>query len=71
MSIGVMRNVLAARTFARALIYIVGGPQDIAYANGMDDFKRIAHVPVAVANLPVGHGGTFNEPNGGAAASWP
>jgi hypothetical protein len=35
----------------------------------MDDFKRISHVPVAVANLPVGHGGTFNEPNGGAAAS--
>jgi hypothetical protein len=26
-------------------------------------------VPVAVANLPVGHGGTFLEPNGGAAAS--
>jgi hypothetical protein len=50
-------------------IYILGGPKDIAYDNGMDDFKRIAHVPVAVANLPVGHGGTFNEPNGGAAAS--
>jgi hypothetical protein len=26
-------------------------------------------VPAAIANLPVGHGGTFNEPNGGAAAS--
>jgi hypothetical protein len=26
-------------------------------------------VRVAVANLPVGHGGTFQEPNGGAAAS--
>ena len=26
-------------------------------------------MPVAVANLPVGHGGTFQEPNGGAAAS--
>ena len=50
-------------------IYILGGPKDIAFDNGMDDFKRIAHVPVAVANLPVGHGGTFNEPNGGAAAS--
>ena len=50
-------------------IYILGGPKDIAYANGMDDFGRIAHVPVAVANLPVGHGGTFMEPDGGAAAS--
>lgn len=26
-------------------------------------------MPVAVANLPVGHGGTYFEPNGGAAAS--
>ena len=50
-------------------IYILGGPPDFAYANGLDDFNRIAHVPVAVANLPVGHGGTFNQPNGGAAAS--
>jgi hypothetical protein len=51
------------------VIYILGGPKDIAYENGMDDFRRITHVPVAVASLPVGHGGTFNEPNGGAAAS--
>jgi dienelactone hydrolase len=51
------------------VIYILGGTADIAYLNGMDDYKRIAHVPAAVANLPVGHGGTFQEPNGGAAAS--
>jgi dienelactone hydrolase len=51
------------------VIYILGGPPDIAYANGMDDFERIAHVPAVVANLPVGHGGTFQEPHGGAAAS--
>ena len=57
------------QTLRTPLIYIEGGPKDIAYENGMDDFKRIAHVPVAIANLPVGHGGTFNEPNGGAAAS--
>jgi hypothetical protein len=50
-------------------IYILGGPTDIAYANGMDDFRRIRDVPVAVANLPVGHGGTFMQPNGGEAAS--
>ena len=57
------------QTLHTPAIYILGGPKDIAYENGMDDFKRIAHVPVAVANLPVGHGGTYNEPNGGAAAS--
>ena len=59
----------ALSTIHTPVIYILGGPTDIAYANGMDDFNRIAHVPVAVANLPVGHGGTFNQPNGGAAAS--
>ena len=57
------------QTLHTPAIYILGGPTDIAYANGMDDFNRLAHVPVAVANLPVGHGGTFNQPNGGAAAS--
>jgi len=57
------------QTLRTPVIYIQGGPTDIAYANGMDDFTRITHVPVAIANLPVGHGGTFNEPNGGAAAS--
>jgi len=57
------------QTLHTPVIYIQGGPTDIAYANGMDDFTRITHVPAAIANLPVGHGGTFNEPNGGAAAS--
>jgi len=63
----VRKDVL--QTLHTPVIYILGGPTDIAYANGMDDFNRIAQVPVAVANLPVGHGGTFNQPNGGAAAS--
>ena len=57
------------QTLHTPVIYIEGGPTDIAYENGMDDFKQISHVPAAIANLPVGHGGTFNEPNGGAAAS--
>ena len=57
------------QTLHTPVIYIEGGPKDTAYENGMDDFKRITHVPVAMANLQVGHGGTFNEPNGGAAAS--
>jgi hypothetical protein len=65
--ISVGKEVL--QTLHTPVIYIEGGPKDIAYENGMDDFKRISHVPVAMANLPVGHGGTFNEPNGGAAAS--
>ena len=49
-------------------LYVLGGPTDIAYANGMDDYEKINHVPVAVANIAKGHGGTYWEPNGGAAA---
>ena len=50
------------------VLYVLGGESDIAYANGMDDYARISHVPVAVANLPVGHGGTYGDENGGRAA---
>jgi len=35
----------------------------------MDDFKRIDKVPAFVANLDVGHRGTFMDPNGGREAS--
>ena len=51
------------------VLYLLGGPTDIAYANGMDDFARLAHVPAMMVNLPVGHGGTYHEPNGGKAAA--
>ena len=54
--------------FHTSVIYILGGEPDIAYVNGMDDYARINHVPAAVANLPVGHGGTYFEENGGEAA---
>ena len=47
------------------IIYILGGKEDIAYENGMDDFHRIKHVPAYAANFPVGHGGTYREPHGG------
>ena len=50
------------------IIYILGGESDIAYANGMDDFKRITHIPAIAVNLPVGHGGTYNQPHGGEFA---
>lgn len=46
-------------------IYILGGESDIAYTNGMDDYNRINHLPVFVANLDVGHGGTYRQPHGG------
>jgi dienelactone hydrolase len=47
------------------VLYILGGPQDIAEPNGLDDFQHIQHVPVFVADHPgAGHGGLFAEPNG-------
>jgi hypothetical protein len=49
-------------------LYLLGGESDIAYKNGMDDFKRINHVPVFVANMDVGHGGTYAQPHGGEFA---
>jgi hypothetical protein len=55
-------------------LYLLGGPSDIAYKNGMDDVDKINHVPVFVANLDVGHGGTYAQPYGGefgkVATAW-
>ena len=56
------------------IIYILGGEEDIAYGNGMDDFHRINHVPAIACNYPVGHGGTYAQPHGGefsiVATAW-
>jgi hypothetical protein len=55
-------------------VYIIGGEKDIAYPNAVDDFAKINSVPVAMANLDVGHGGTYSQPNGGefgkVAVAW-
>jgi hypothetical protein len=57
-----------------SVFFLLGGETDIAYANGMDDFKRIEKLPVFVANKGVGHGGTFTKPHGGdwamASVAW-
>lgn len=56
------------QTIHTPILYVLGGPTDIAYTAGMDDFAHIDHVPAAVANIDKGHGGTYWEPNGGPAA---
>ena len=45
-----------------------GGPSDIAYENGARDYQNINSVPILFANLPVGHGATYHEDNGGEFA---
>ncbi|KAA5545871.1 alpha/beta fold hydrolase [Roseiconus nitratireducens] len=47
------------------VLYIMGGPKDIAYNNAMDDFSRVAHVPIVMTNFDVGHAGTYARPHGG------
>nr|ALG05354.2 hypothetical protein 5H7_053 [uncultured bacterium 5H7] len=50
------------------IIYIVGNETDVGHPVALDDFARIAKVPVFLGQLDVGHGGTFRQPNGGLAA---
>jgi hypothetical protein len=50
------------------VLYLLGGSSDIAYENGMDDFRRIEELPAFVANMDVGHGGTYSQPHGGEFA---
>jgi putative CocE/NonD family hydrolase len=48
------------------MLYLSGGPEDIAHPNAADDVARLEHVPVFFGSLPVGHGGTFwTERDGG------
>ena len=47
------------------ILYLIGGPDDIAYENAEVDFTRISQVPVANVNFPVGHGGTYGDAKGG------
>ena len=56
------------KTLRTPVLYVLGGPTDVAFPNGSDDFAKIDHVPAMLLNLGVGHGGTFREPNGGRVA---
>ena len=48
------------------ILYVVGGPKDVAFQNAQLDYERIGHVPVCLANHPAsGHGGTYYDRYGG------
>ena len=59
-----------------SVIIVTGGESDIAYANGKRDFEVMpAKIPVFYGVHPsVGHGGTYNQDNGGpfgvVAVAW-
>ena len=51
------------------ILYLVGGTSDVAWQNAQIDYKAIKKVPVVLAdNTQSGHGGTYEQPNGGANA---
>ena len=56
------------------IAYFLGGVEDIAYSNALDDVARIDRVPLFFGSIDVGHGGTFAEANGGefgrVGAAW-
>jgi hypothetical protein len=54
------------RRLTKPIAYFMGGPSDIAYPNGMDDWNKLpAGLPAFMGNLNVGHGGTYSQTNGG------
>ncbi|KAH7126565.1 hypothetical protein B0J11DRAFT_549507 [Dendryphion nanum] len=53
----------------KPVFFFLGGESDIAYKNGMRDYRALpVGIPSWNGNLNVGHGATYNEPNGGKFA---
>lgn len=50
------------------VLYLIGGPDDVAYEPSQQNFAKINHIPVVLCNLPVGHMATYAQPHGGAFA---
>ncbi|MBN8830993.1 MAG: hypothetical protein J0G94_10300 [Sphingomonadales bacterium] len=50
------------------ILYVTGGPEDVAYSVARDDVRRIHKAPVIWIDTPATHAGTFAEPNGGRVA---
>ena len=49
------------------ILYLVGGTTDVAWKNAQTDYDAIKKNPVVLAdNTQSGHGGTYEQPNGGA-----
>lgn len=46
------------------VLYLLGGPEDIAEPNGLDDFQHVHKVPIFLGDQPgAGHGGLISVPN--------
>lgn len=50
------------------MLYLIGGPEDVAYPNAQKDFEHIKDMPVVMINTLDGHSGTYYEKSGGSYA---
>jgi dienelactone hydrolase len=65
------RSILGA--MHAPIAYFIGGETDIAFENAEADWQALQRldIPAINANMDVGHGATYNQPNGGPFASGP
>ncbi|EMD89809.1 hypothetical protein COCC4DRAFT_36337 [Bipolaris maydis ATCC 48331] len=65
-SSGLLSNTDAAKSWRKPVLFVLGGTGDIAYPNGERDYRNLpAGTPSWKGNIPVGHGGTLGDANGG------
>ncbi|EMD65577.1 hypothetical protein GGP41_010450 [Bipolaris sorokiniana] len=65
-SSGLLSNTDAAKSWKKPVLFVLGGTGDIAYQNGERDYRNLpAGTPSWKGNIPVGHGGTLGDANGG------
>jgi dienelactone hydrolase len=55
------------------IAYFIGGETDVAYENAEADWQELQQLTITAvnANMDVGHGATYSQPNGGPFASGP
>lgn len=62
-------NAKSLKGLHAPILYLVGGTSDVAWQNAQMDYQNIKKNPVVLAdNTKSGHGGTYEQPNGGANA---
>ncbi|BCS27572.1 uncharacterized protein APUU_60620S [Aspergillus puulaauensis] len=58
----------------KPVFYYIGGQGDVAYPAAIADYGNLTGAPKWIGNYPVGHSGTYREPDGGefgvAAVKW-
>jgi hypothetical protein len=61
-------NSSVINAFKAPMLVVVGGASDQAYPNGTRDYEAVKTLPAVWLSSNVGHGGTYEQDNGGAYA---